>query len=605
MFRLCIVLLSISSFFICFLNPTYVYGAWINKEVEVGRATWISKRFHGKTTASGEKHNCEDLVAAHRTLPFGTFVRVTNLEDNKSVVVRINDRKPYSKVNIISVSWKAAQMLDTLNRVPVRAKLEVVNGMATAGIKNQLTTDVKRDVARISKLTILGDADGTWEKANLLTVGKSVSDKINAPAWDKEDWYRFSVPENEEEIKIRLTNKSAEHPLNLILYDSSRKRLKISLVTQGSKTNIHSLQQSGTFGLRVAAAKSNVIADYQLIVEYVDFPPTVQILRPRSGASLHGSEVEIELQVSDDRGVASVTVNGFSAVREPDGNYIAMVGNLKDGANTLSATVRDTKGQKASDKVDIRVDLPRRLGLVIGVKEYKYFPERNLKYSASDAQKVARSMRKHGFDIPDDRWVLVGLEATRYDVKGRLAELQSLATSNDTVFIYFSGHGVKGNFDCLVTHDAREDDEHNLLPNTVISTAELRADLKLINATKLIVALDSCYSGGAMKWRPLESGGDSKLPLHTVMIASSDGEQPSWQSDSLKGGIFTHYLLKVLEDESVADKNQDGTTTLREIESYLQKQVPAQSKREPQNMEQVPIVKTQQATWWSRGLFEK
>jgi len=92
----------------------------------VGKASWISKRFHGKTTASGEKHNCKDLVAAHRTLPFGTFVKVTNLDNSKCVVVRINERKPYSKVNIISIAWKAAQMLDMLDKGVVRAKLEVV-----------------------------------------------------------------------------------------------------------------------------------------------------------------------------------------------------------------------------------------------------------------------------------------------------------------------------------------------------------------------------------------------------------------------------------------------------------------------------------------------
>jgi len=95
--------------------------------VEVGKATWISKSFDGKTTASGEKHCCKDLVAAHRTLPFGTLVRVTNLENDKCVMVRINERKPYSKVNIISVSWKAAQMLDMLDKGIVKAKLKVVD----------------------------------------------------------------------------------------------------------------------------------------------------------------------------------------------------------------------------------------------------------------------------------------------------------------------------------------------------------------------------------------------------------------------------------------------------------------------------------------------
>lgn len=128
MFRLRIAsLFIIGCFIFCGLNPLNSYGARIHKRVELGKATWISKRFDGKATASGEKHKCKDLVAAHRTLPFGTFVRVANLENNKRVIVRINERKPYSKVNIIAVSWKAAQMLDMLDKGIVRAKLEIVD----------------------------------------------------------------------------------------------------------------------------------------------------------------------------------------------------------------------------------------------------------------------------------------------------------------------------------------------------------------------------------------------------------------------------------------------------------------------------------------------
>ena len=88
------------------------------------------------------------------------------------------------------------------------------------------------------------------------------------------------------------------------------------------------------------------------------------------------------------------------------------------------------------------------------------------------------------------------------------------------------------------------------------------------------------------------------------MLASSDGDNPSWESDKFQSGIFTHYLVRVLENESIADQNRDGTTTLKEIELYLQEQVSAQSNRE-RNVKQTPIAKTQQAALWSRGLFEQ
>lgn len=77
-----------------------------------GVASWYGGYFHGRLTANGERYNMNELTAAHRTLPFGTQVRVTNLRNNKSVTVRINDRGPYSKGRVIDLSRKANQMID-------------------------------------------------------------------------------------------------------------------------------------------------------------------------------------------------------------------------------------------------------------------------------------------------------------------------------------------------------------------------------------------------------------------------------------------------------------------------------------------------------------
>lgn len=96
--------------------------------VETGTATWISDSFQGQVTASGEKYDNKSLVAAHYMLPFGTLVKVTNLENNKFVVVKINDRKPYSETNIIVVSWEAARQLDMVEKGKVQVKIEVLSG---------------------------------------------------------------------------------------------------------------------------------------------------------------------------------------------------------------------------------------------------------------------------------------------------------------------------------------------------------------------------------------------------------------------------------------------------------------------------------------------
>jgi rare lipoprotein A len=96
--------------------------------VEEGIATWISNSLHGQVTASGEKYDKNILAAAHHSLPFGTFVKVTNIENSKSVIVKINDRKSHSKTNIIVVSWKTARQLDMIDKGKVKVKLEAISG---------------------------------------------------------------------------------------------------------------------------------------------------------------------------------------------------------------------------------------------------------------------------------------------------------------------------------------------------------------------------------------------------------------------------------------------------------------------------------------------
>ena len=79
---------------------------------KVGLASWYGPNFHGRRTANGEVFDMNDLSAAHPTLPLPSYVRVTNMKNNRSVVVRVNDRGPFAHNRIIDVSSKAAAMLD-------------------------------------------------------------------------------------------------------------------------------------------------------------------------------------------------------------------------------------------------------------------------------------------------------------------------------------------------------------------------------------------------------------------------------------------------------------------------------------------------------------
>jgi rare lipoprotein A len=84
-------------------------------EIDRGKGSWYGGRFHGRRTASGEKFDMHDLTAAHKTLPFGTRVRVRDLQTGKEVVVRINDRGPHVRGRIIDLSRAAAVALGVLH----------------------------------------------------------------------------------------------------------------------------------------------------------------------------------------------------------------------------------------------------------------------------------------------------------------------------------------------------------------------------------------------------------------------------------------------------------------------------------------------------------
>lgn len=91
-----------------------------------GKASYYARMHHGQRTANGETHDQNALVAAHRSLPFGTRVRVTNQQNGKQVVVRINDRGPFRRGRIIDVSRAAAAQLDMLDRGVVRVRIETL-----------------------------------------------------------------------------------------------------------------------------------------------------------------------------------------------------------------------------------------------------------------------------------------------------------------------------------------------------------------------------------------------------------------------------------------------------------------------------------------------
>jgi len=94
--------------------------------VQYGVASWYGKKFHGNPTASGEIYDMYQFTAAHKALPLGTHAMVTNVENNRSVEVKINDRGPFVKGRIIDLSYAAARSIDMVEKGTARVKVEVL-----------------------------------------------------------------------------------------------------------------------------------------------------------------------------------------------------------------------------------------------------------------------------------------------------------------------------------------------------------------------------------------------------------------------------------------------------------------------------------------------
>lgn len=126
-------------------KPYQIDGAWYYPAedysyAETGIASWYGSDFHGKYTANGELYDMNDLTAAHRTLPMPSLVRVTNLDNGRSIVIRVNDRGPFARGRIIDVSRRSAQLLG-------------FEKIGTAKVRVEIMADESRQLAALARRT--------------------------------------------------------------------------------------------------------------------------------------------------------------------------------------------------------------------------------------------------------------------------------------------------------------------------------------------------------------------------------------------------------------------------------------------------------------------
>lgn len=111
----------------------------------LGKASWYGKPFHGRLTANGEIYDMHTLTAAHKTLPFDSLVKITNLINGESVIVRINDRGPYIQGRQIDLSYAAAQQINMVGTGVTPIKMEVM--LAKSKFDYQKRFSLLKDIA--------------------------------------------------------------------------------------------------------------------------------------------------------------------------------------------------------------------------------------------------------------------------------------------------------------------------------------------------------------------------------------------------------------------------------------------------------------------------
>jgi len=189
---------------------------------ETGIASWYGKKFHGERTSSGEIYDMYAISAAHKSLPLPTYVRVTNLENQRSLIVRVNDRGPFHSDRIIDLSYAAAYQLGYLAKGTAKVRVEAI------------------DPARYRPLQ-----DRNQQKNNAKSI---VSDTLQKELTDKAVFVQigaYGEIQNARKVQARLVKKGL--PVKIVHYKNGNKWLKKVLIGP-----LHSLQSAESLlpGLR-------------------------------------------------------------------------------------------------------------------------------------------------------------------------------------------------------------------------------------------------------------------------------------------------------------------------------------------------------------------
>ena len=218
-------------------KPYQISGVWYYPQEEfeydeTGIASWYGTKFHGRKTANGETYDMNALTAAHRTLPMPNFVRVTNLENGRSLILRVNDRGPFARGRIIDISRRGAQLLGFQKQGTARVRVQVMADR-TRALKARMRNQT--DLAKVgSPITV-----------DRLPKAKVQSQALPPPTNTAPDAEIASLPTVQSQ-----TPPAPPAPALPPLAPTVEKELELSgNVTQADKVDTNIYIQAGAFSL--------------------------------------------------------------------------------------------------------------------------------------------------------------------------------------------------------------------------------------------------------------------------------------------------------------------------------------------------------------------
>jgi rare lipoprotein A len=176
--------------------------------IEIGQASWYGPDFHGRPTSSREIYDMNDMTAAHPTLPFGTQVMVTNLDNERTAVVRINDRGPFVKGRIIDLSYAAANVLGMIGPGTARVRLEVLKGGQPVAPASRFALQVGAFAVQENAYSLKRQLDARYEGVFVSTY--------KTP---NRTYYRVRIGAKDRDAALRMARRLVDEGYPVILIE--------------------------------------------------------------------------------------------------------------------------------------------------------------------------------------------------------------------------------------------------------------------------------------------------------------------------------------------------------------------------------------------------